>query len=120
MASVTEELKDGGLEAKMMKLAEWSGKLMEIKVLAAIKNTFSVIVPARPPSPLRARNHGMDRAGRLSSDLMKRQTQRRRRGPWGYSSLLFYGSTKGPKYTPPTMLAARIPLLVLRKAVCER
>ena len=44
MADATAE-KGGGLEAKMMKLAEWSGKLMEIKLLAAIKNTFSVIVP---------------------------------------------------------------------------
>lgn len=34
---------------------------------------------ARPPSPLCARGHGMDQAGRLSFDLMKRQMQRWRR-----------------------------------------
>ena len=43
--SETATSQGGGLEAKMMKLAEWSGKLMEIKILAAIKSTFSVIVP---------------------------------------------------------------------------
>lgn len=45
MADATVEQKEGGLEAKMMKLAEFSAKLSSEVHLAAIKDTFSVIVP---------------------------------------------------------------------------